>query len=26
MAEDHHVEITAFGGWREYWASREPAG
>jgi len=23
MAEGHHREITEFGGWREYWATRE---
>lgn len=23
MAEGHHREITEFGGWREYWASRQ---
>lgn len=22
MAEGHHREITEFGGWREYWATR----
>ncbi len=25
MAEGIHREITAFGGWREYWTTRDPA-
>jgi gamma-glutamylcyclotransferase (GGCT)/AIG2-like uncharacterized protein YtfP len=24
LAEGRHREITAFGGWREYWATRAP--
>jgi len=24
MAEGHHRDISDFGGWREYWASRSP--
>ena len=24
MAEGIHSEITAFGGWREYWTTRDP--
>lgn len=25
LAEGHHPDISAHGGWREYWASREVA-
>lgn len=26
LAEGHHPDISDFGGWREYWASRTAAG
>ncbi len=26
LAEGHHLDISHFGGWREYWASRTATG